>query len=116
MPVLGVLLLPVLAARMENVMVFHHGLYRDETAAMSDWHMPAAHWLESWGDARSWDGSAHIAQPLIKPIAGGMSAIELCAALLGREGDARAEVRATFDAMGLAGTDILESAGEASLG
>ena len=23
----------------ENVMVFHHGLYRDETAAMSDWHM-----------------------------------------------------------------------------
>ncbi|MGB0330839.1 MAG: 4Fe-4S dicluster domain-containing protein [Planctomycetota bacterium] len=87
----------------ENVMVFHHGLYRDETAAMSDWHMPAAHWLESWGDARSWDGSVHIAQPLIKPIAGGMSAIELCAALLGREGDARAEVRATFDAMGLAG-------------
>ncbi len=87
----------------ENVMVFHHGLYRDETAAISDWHMPAAHWLEAWGDTRSWDGSVHIAQPLIKPIAGGMSASEVCAAILGRTQDARAEVRATFDAMELAG-------------
>lgn len=87
----------------ENVMVFHHGLYRDETAAISDWHMPAAHWLEAWGDTRSWDGSVHIAQPLIKPIAGGMSAAEVCAAILGRTQDARAEVRATFDAMELAG-------------
>ena len=53
-----------------------------------------------WGDARSWDGTHHVAQPLLEPLHGGKSAIELCAMLLGREGDRRAEVR-TFDALGL---------------
>jgi len=89
---------------LEGVQVFHHGLYRDETARVANWHLPAAHWLESWSDARSWDGSVHIAQPLIKPIAGGKSAIEVCSTLLGGSGDGRAEVRATFDAMGLPGS------------
>ena len=40
------------------------------------WHLPRAHYLESWGDARSWDGTAGIVQPLIEPLYGGKSTIE----------------------------------------
>ncbi|MEM6675324.1 MAG: Fe-S-cluster-containing hydrogenase [Planctomycetota bacterium] len=87
----------------KNVTLFHHGLYRDETAVVCDWHLPATHWLEAWGDSRSWDGTHHIAQPLIKPIANGTSAIEVLAKLVGREADGRVETRTTFDALGLAG-------------
>ena len=28
----------------------HLGLYQDETAALCDWHIPEAHYLESWSD------------------------------------------------------------------
>ena len=38
----------------------HHGLYADETAALCHWHVPAAHYLESWGDARAFDGTATV--------------------------------------------------------
>jgi molybdopterin-containing oxidoreductase family iron-sulfur binding subunit len=33
------------------------GLYEDETSRLCHWHLPRAHYLESWGDARAWDGS-----------------------------------------------------------
>jgi MoCo/4Fe-4S cofactor protein with predicted Tat translocation signal len=46
----------------------HVGQYRNETAAACQWHVPEAHYLESWSDARAWDGSASIVQPLIEPI------------------------------------------------
>ena len=82
----------------------HLSLYRNETSVISGWHLHAAHWLAAWGDARSWDGSYHLAQPLINPLFGGMSSIDLCAALLGRETGGREEVRATFDAMNLPGS------------
>jgi MoCo/4Fe-4S cofactor protein with predicted Tat translocation signal len=59
------------------------GLYDDETSALCHWHVPAAHSLESWGDARAFDGSVTIQQPLIAPLYGGRSAHELLAALLG---------------------------------
>ncbi|HEY8021556.1 MAG TPA: TAT-variant-translocated molybdopterin oxidoreductase [Thermoanaerobaculia bacterium] len=57
----------------------HLGLYADETAELCQWHLPAAHPLESWGDARAFDGTASIAQPLIDPLYGGKSAHELLA-------------------------------------
>lgn len=91
------------AGALAKVTSAHLSLYRDETSEAADWHLPMSHWLESWGDARSWDGTHHVAQPLIKPLHGGKSSIELCALLLGRDGDGRAEVRATFDGLGLAG-------------
>ncbi len=59
----------------------HLGLYRDETAEFSQWHVPAAHYLESWGDARAFDGTVSLQQPLIEPLYGGKSALELVAAL-----------------------------------
>jgi MoCo/4Fe-4S cofactor protein with predicted Tat translocation signal len=59
----------------------NHGLYQDETAVRCDWHIPAAHDLESWSDARAYDGTATIMQPLIAPLYDGHSAHELLAAL-----------------------------------
>ncbi|MBI4788461.1 MAG: TAT-variant-translocated molybdopterin oxidoreductase [Chloroflexi bacterium] len=59
----------------------HAGLYRDETAALCQWHIPQAHELEVWSDARAYDGTVTIAQPMIAPLYGGKSAHELLAAL-----------------------------------
>jgi molybdopterin-containing oxidoreductase family iron-sulfur binding subunit len=61
----------------------HHGLYYDETARRCDWHIPAAHPLESWGDARAYDGTASLQQPGIAPLYGSRSVHELLAALAG---------------------------------
>jgi molybdopterin-containing oxidoreductase family iron-sulfur binding subunit len=49
----------------------------DETAALSSWSIPSAHFLESWDDARAADGTASVVQPLILPLFGGKGVIEL---------------------------------------
>jgi molybdopterin-containing oxidoreductase family iron-sulfur binding subunit len=64
-------------------MTAHLSLYQDETSQLCRWHINKAHWLESWGDACAWDGTVSIAQPLIMPLYGGLSAIELLAHLAG---------------------------------
>ncbi|MCB0712186.1 MAG: TAT-variant-translocated molybdopterin oxidoreductase [Ignavibacteriae bacterium] len=46
----------------------HHGLYHDETANYSQFHIPATHQFESWGDAVAYDGTVSIVQPLIAPL------------------------------------------------
>ncbi|HEY9131963.1 MAG TPA: TAT-variant-translocated molybdopterin oxidoreductase [Dyella sp.] len=61
----------------------HYGLYRDETAHICEWHLPASHPLECWSDAQSCDGSRSIAQPLIAPLYDTRSPHELLALLLG---------------------------------
>jgi len=61
----------------------HTGLYFDETAEYCQWHIPAAHFLEAWGDARAFDGTASVIQPLIQPLYDGRSAHEVLAALVG---------------------------------
>jgi anaerobic selenocysteine-containing dehydrogenase len=61
----------------------HLGLYEDETAELCHWHIPEAHYLETWSDARAFDGTVTIMQPLIAPLYGGKSAHELLAALTG---------------------------------
>ena len=48
----------------------HVGLYRDETGQRATWHLPRAHYLESWGDARAYDGTLSLVQPLIAPLYG----------------------------------------------
>jgi molybdopterin-containing oxidoreductase family iron-sulfur binding subunit len=62
----------------------HHGLYQDETAELCQWHVPATHELESWGDARACDGTVSIIQPLIAPLYNGKSATEFVALLSGQ--------------------------------
>ena len=55
----------------------HLSEYKDETSELCHWHVPAAHYLESWGDARSYDGTVTIIQPLIEPLYEGKTAYEL---------------------------------------
>ncbi|MCS6771998.1 MAG: Fe-S-cluster-containing hydrogenase [Kiritimatiellae bacterium] len=64
----------------------HHSLYRDETSRWCRWHIAATHYLEEWSDARAFDGTASIIQPLIEPLYSGRSAHEVMAALLGQTG------------------------------
>jgi len=64
----------------------HLSLYEDETAALCHWHVPEAHYLESWGDARAFDGTVSIIQPLIAPLYSGKSSWELLSALAGNAG------------------------------
>jgi MoCo/4Fe-4S cofactor protein with predicted Tat translocation signal len=59
----------------------HVGLYDDETGSHCDWHFPMAHDLESWGDARGYDGTVSMQQPLVAPLHGGVTAIEFLAFL-----------------------------------
>jgi molybdopterin-containing oxidoreductase family iron-sulfur binding subunit len=65
----------------------HLGLYQDETAVLCQWHVNQTHELESWGDARAYDSTASIIQPLIAPLYNGKTAIEFVALLSG-ESDA----------------------------
>jgi molybdopterin-containing oxidoreductase family iron-sulfur binding subunit len=59
----------------------HVGLHQDETAALCHWHVPQAHYLETWSDVRAGDGTVTIIQPLIAPLYGGRSFHEVVAAL-----------------------------------
>jgi molybdopterin-containing oxidoreductase family iron-sulfur binding subunit len=61
----------------------HCGGYANETAARCHWHIPQAHFLEAWSDARAHDGTASIQQPLLAPLYGGRSPHELLAVLGG---------------------------------
>jgi molybdopterin-containing oxidoreductase family iron-sulfur binding subunit len=67
----------------------HLSLYDNETSRTCKWHLPRAHYLESWGDARAWDGTVTIQQPLIMPLFGGKSPAELLAMI---NGDSHAAV------------------------
>jgi MoCo/4Fe-4S cofactor protein with predicted Tat translocation signal len=62
----------------------HYGLYNNETAELCHWHVNATHELESWGDARAYDGTVSIIQPLIAPLYNGKSALEFVALLSGQ--------------------------------
>ncbi|MGA8867732.1 MAG: TAT-variant-translocated molybdopterin oxidoreductase, partial [Candidatus Sulfotelmatobacter sp.] len=64
----------------------HLGLYQNETAELCHWHINQAHELESWGDARAYDGTVSIIQPLIAPLYEGKGALEFVALLSGQSG------------------------------
>jgi len=66
--------------------IVHMGLYHDETAYLAQWHVPALHYLEDWGDVRAYDGTVSIVQPLIAPMYYGHSAHELVAMMTARSG------------------------------
>jgi len=57
----------------------HLNLYNNETSEICHWHIPMTHYLESWGDARAYDGAATIVQPLIAPLYEGKTAYEVLA-------------------------------------
>jgi MoCo/4Fe-4S cofactor protein with predicted Tat translocation signal len=67
-------------------LAIYHGLYVDETAFLCHWHVPETHALESWGDARAFDGTVTLMQPLIAPLYEGRSAHEFLGAFTSQPG------------------------------
>jgi len=65
----------------------HLSGYTDETSALCVWHVPESHPFETWGDARAFDGTVTIQQPLIFPLyPNTRSALELMAVINGQSG------------------------------
>ncbi len=72
----------------------------------TQWDLPKAHYLESWGDARTADGTIVPIQPLIDPLFGGITELEVLAVLGGIAPNSPYEiVRETFRSVGGAGED-----------
>ncbi|HEV3196256.1 MAG TPA: TAT-variant-translocated molybdopterin oxidoreductase [Bryobacteraceae bacterium] len=55
----------------------HLSLYDNETSELCQWRLPETHYLETWGDARAFDGTVTIQQPLIQPLYNGRSAYQM---------------------------------------
>ena len=85
--------------------VIRHGYYVDETSGVNPaatTHLAAAHYLESWGDARTIDGTVVPVQPMIQPLFGGLTQNEVLARIAGEQNvEPYALVSATI--VGLAG-------------
>ena len=76
------------------------GYFEDETSDGVAWHLAGAHYLESWGDARTPEGVIVPVQPMIMPLFGGLTEIEVLARILGEQApDPYSQVRATIGAL-----------------
>jgi MoCo/4Fe-4S cofactor protein with predicted Tat translocation signal len=62
-------------AKVPHTIALGHAI--DETSSKAEWHIPRAHYLESWGDARAVGGPLSVIQPLILPLFGGKTAVEV---------------------------------------
>ncbi len=81
------------AAKLDRVPLrIRLGLHTDETSERCHWHIPEAHPLEAWGDARSYDGTLSMIQPLIAPMYDGKTLHELVAAMSGKRKSAHSLV------------------------
>ena len=69
----------------KGVNLIHLGMHKNVTARQAALHLPAAHYLETWGDTRAADGTYSIMQPMIAPLYDGASLVEVLLALLGRK-------------------------------
>jgi MoCo/4Fe-4S cofactor protein with predicted Tat translocation signal len=58
----------------------------DETAEHCKWHIGESHYLETWSDARAFDGTVSVVQPLIAPLYNTRSAYEVLAAFSDKPG------------------------------
>ncbi len=79
----------------------HIGLYYDETADNCTWHLPQSHYLEAWSDARAWDGTQSIVQPVIEPLHKSKSQAEYLSQFLGAAAKSFDLVFAAFKAAGV---------------
>jgi MoCo/4Fe-4S cofactor protein with predicted Tat translocation signal len=71
-------------------------IYKNETTDYMHWHVPETHYLESWSDARSYDGVASIIQPMIMPLYEGRNAHELLAIFTDQRGTSAYDLVQTF--------------------
>jgi molybdopterin-containing oxidoreductase family iron-sulfur binding subunit len=70
--------------------------YKNETTDHMHWHVPETHYLEAWSDARSYDGTATIVQPMIMPLYEGKSAHEVLAMFTDQAGMSSYDVVQTY--------------------
>ncbi len=71
----------------------HTGLHFNETSLKTTWHIPEPHFLEDWGDARAFDGTVSIIQPLIAPLYDGShSQLQILDAMLQLPGRSSYEI------------------------
>ena len=68
-------------AKVPHSIVLGHSV--DETSSKAEWHIPRAHYLESWGDARAVGGTLSVVQPLILPLFGGRTTVEMLGLIVG---------------------------------
>src|SRR5262245_24631250 len=68
-------------AKVPHTIALGHTL--DETSSGAEWHIPRAHYLESWGDARAVGGTLSVVQPLILPLFGGRTPVEVLGIMVG---------------------------------
>ena len=69
----------------EGLTSVHLSSHRNETSELSSWHAPLAHELESWGDQQALDGGIAVQQPILAPLYGGRSVIEVLATIAGEK-------------------------------
>ncbi len=62
--------------------IVHLGSHIDETGEQAHWHINNSHYLEMWSDARAYDGTVTIVQPMIDPLYGGHNAHEIIQSML----------------------------------
>ena len=70
--------------------------YKNETTDQMHWHVPEAHYLEAWSDARSYDGTASIIQPMILPLYDGKSSHEVLAMFTDQPGTSSHDLVQTY--------------------
>ena len=66
--------------------IVHLASHDNETSGYAQWYIPEAHFLEMWGDARAFDGTYSVMQPLIAPLYRAHSAFEVLAAFTDKSG------------------------------
>jgi MoCo/4Fe-4S cofactor protein with predicted Tat translocation signal len=95
-------------AMMNAGMRIHVGHNVDATSSKCNWHIPRAHYLESWGDAKGWDGTYLSVQPLIAPLFGAKTLSEVMSVVVDRKGKNSYEItRKSFQGLiGGAGADF----------
>jgi Fe-S-cluster-containing dehydrogenase component len=55
----------------------HLALFPGRTGERTTFRVPGLHYLETWGDARAFDGTLSFVQPLVRPLWGGRDPVEL---------------------------------------
>ncbi|HUC53392.1 MAG TPA: TAT-variant-translocated molybdopterin oxidoreductase, partial [Candidatus Cybelea sp.] len=66
--------------------IVHLTSHYNETSEYAQWHIPETHFLEMWGDARAFDGTYSVIQPLIAPLYRAHSAFEVLGAFSDKPG------------------------------
>ncbi|MDX9973586.1 MAG: TAT-variant-translocated molybdopterin oxidoreductase [FCB group bacterium] len=98
--------LPFLEAMKKVELRVHLSLFADETSEWCHWLIPAAHYLEAWGDVRAHDGTVSIVQPLIAPLYEGKTSHEILSILLGETGQTPYDLVRKYWQTKLARTDF----------